>query len=227
MQKPFSNGDTKRLIVCDFDGTITEKDNIVDIIRAFAPPECEEIIQSVLQKECSIREGVGRMFAYIPSSLKSEIVQFVLERVKIRPGFHEFVTAIKADPNTSLVIVSGGIDFFVHPVLGDIDVPVYCNHGNFDGKTIQIEWPFACDDQCQNDCGCCKPSVIRSIATGDERIIAIGDSVTDVEMAKRAELVFARDYLLKECETHHWPHEPFKDFHDIVAVLQEKEGISI
>lgn len=58
------------VLFCDFDGTITTKDNIMAIMAAFAPPEWEEIKNDILAQKRSIRSGVGDMFHLIPSSKK-------------------------------------------------------------------------------------------------------------------------------------------------------------
>ena len=54
-------------------------------------------------------------------------------------------------------------------------------------------------------------------------MIAIGDSVTDLEMAKVADKVLARDYLADTCRELGIPHTPFDTFHECIEVL--KEGV--
>jgi 2-hydroxy-3-keto-5-methylthiopentenyl-1-phosphate phosphatase len=54
-------------------------------------------------------------------------------------------------------------------------------------------------------------------------VIAIGDSVTDLEMAKVADKVLARDYLADTCNELGIPHIPFETFHDCIEAL--KEGV--
>lgn len=84
------------VIFCDFDGTITETDNIIEIMKRFAPPEWEPIKDQILAQTISIQEGVGRMFALLSTDLKSEITKFVLSNAKIRPGFQELLQYCKA-----------------------------------------------------------------------------------------------------------------------------------
>ncbi len=119
----------KPLIICDFDGTITMNDNIISIMKTFAPPEWTALKDGVLSKTLSIKEGVGRMFGLLPSSLKEEITRFVLEDAKIREGFREFVAFVK-EHELPFYVVSGGMDFFVYPLLEGIVEKdrIYCNH---------------------------------------------------------------------------------------------------
>ncbi len=120
------------VIFCDFDGTITNKDNIVNIMKEFAPPEWDAIKDDILGQKVSIQEGVGKLFSLLPSSKKEEIISFVMKDAVIREGFAEFVQFTRK-AKIPLYIVSGGIDFFVYPVLepfGPFE-KIYCNEADF------------------------------------------------------------------------------------------------
>jgi 2-hydroxy-3-keto-5-methylthiopentenyl-1-phosphate phosphatase len=47
------------------------------------------------------------------------------------------------------------------------------------------------------------------------KTIAIGDSVTDINMALQADLVFARDRLVEYLETEGKAYLPWQDFRDV------------
>jgi 2-hydroxy-3-keto-5-methylthiopentenyl-1-phosphate phosphatase len=212
----------KPVIFCDFDGTVTNKDNIVSIMKHFDPPGWEKWKDGVLSQSISIQEGVGNMFRLLPTSLKEEITQFVLETSEIREGFSDFVQYTKKQ-EIPLYIVSGGIDFFVKPMLKPFkDITgIYCNEAEFSGENIQINWPHFCDDTCSSQgCGCCKPTIIRNISNADAHSIVIGDSVTDLEAAKMADTVISRDYLSEKCEALSIPYLPFHTFYDCIDILE-------
>ena len=78
-------------VFCDFDGTITNNDNIMSIMEKFAPPEAEEVKNRILSQELSIQEGVSQLFRLIPTHLHDEIIQFLIETAELRNGFHEFI----------------------------------------------------------------------------------------------------------------------------------------
>ncbi|UZM99261.1 hypothetical protein OL548_02135 [Lysinibacillus sp. MHQ-1] len=44
--------------------------------------------------------------------------------------------------------------------------------------------------------------------------IVIGDSLSDFEAAKQADIVLARDHLIQRCEELHVSYKPFITFHD-------------
>jgi 2-hydroxy-3-keto-5-methylthiopentenyl-1-phosphate phosphatase len=217
----------KPVIFCDFDGTITNSDNIIALMKTFAPPAWEAIKDDVLSQRISIKEGVGKMFSLLPVTLKQELVEFLLENAKIREGFSDFVAFAKQE-KIPLYIVSGGIDFFVQPLLDGLveQENIYCNGSDFTGETITITWPHSCDEQCSNECGCCKPSLIRTLGQEYDFKIVIGDSITDLQAAKMADAVIARDFLIEKCEELYIPYRPFTTFHDVVGHVKELAGVT-
>lgn len=210
-------------IFCDFDGTITEGDNIVTLIKRFASPSAKELTSDVLSGKISIREGVEKMFSTIPSTKKEEMTKFVTENTIIRDGFQDFIPFVKQN-HFDLKVVSGGLDFFVHPILRDYlpSSDVLCNRTDFSGEHVKIHWDYSCDEHCSNDCGMCKPTVMRKFSDASDFIIVIGDSITDLQIAKEANLIFARDFLKEKCEELNLSYIPFTNFYDIQTALNEE-----
>ncbi|MGB5946880.1 2-hydroxy-3-keto-5-methylthiopentenyl-1-phosphate phosphatase [Paenisporosarcina sp.] len=215
---------SQTVIFCDFDGTITIKDNIMAIMKKFAPPEWEPIKDQILGQQISIQQGVTQLFNLLSTDQKDEITQFVLDQAQIREGFEDFVAYTKSQ-QIPLFIVSGGIDFFVKPLLKDyiLEEHIYCNVADFSGDTISIEWPHTCDELCSNGCGCCKPSIIRKLSEANTYKIVIGDSITDLQAAKLADQVIARDFLSEKCEELNIAFEPFETFTDVIHILKQLE----
>jgi 2-hydroxy-3-keto-5-methylthiopentenyl-1-phosphate phosphatase len=213
----------KPVIFCDFDGTITETDNIISLMKQFAPPEWSEIKDQILSQQVTIQEGVGKLFTLLPTQLKDDIISFLKETAVIRKGFSEFVSYTKSE-GIPLYIVSGGIDFFVYPLLeGLIDKEfIYCNSSDFSGEMIQILWPNSCKGTCNNGCGCCKPTIINELSEDDHEIIVIGDSITDLQAAKLADTVFARDFLSVKLGELNLPYYSFESFYDVIKIFQTR-----
>lgn len=216
------------IIFCDFDGTITDSDNIIAVMKKFAPVGWEQIVHDVLQKNVSISGGVGKMFSLIRSDIKQDIIDYLLQEAKIRPGFKELILFAK-ERQIPFYVVSGGIDFFVEPLLeNDLELDnIYCNKADFSGEFIRIDWPNSCDQHCDKDCGCCKPTVMRRLADEDHYKIVIGDSITDLEAAKQADLVFARDFLIEKCREEGIAFHPFETFFDCITHLKSELGVSV
>lgn len=195
-------------------------------MKQFAPEQASPIIEKVLSKEILIKDGVERMFHLLPSQSKNDILAFLEETAIIREGFKQFV-AYANEQNIPFHVVSGGVDFFVHPMLQPFGpfTSLYCNTSDFSGPTIQVLYPHACDEHCANfatqACGCCKPTIMRKLQEENSFSIVIGDSITDFEAAKLANLVFARDILIDKCEKMGIPYRPFTTFNDCLTYLKE------
>lgn len=220
--KPFPR---KPVLFCDFDGTITENDNIVAIMRHFNPPGWEEIVRDIISDAKSVKQGVGEMFRLLPSSMRAEITNYIVGSAKIREGFPQLLDWCKQH-DVPFYVTSGGIDFFVYPILQPFAIAedhIYCNGSDFSGKQIEIVWPHPCDEACSNyaRCGMCKTSIMRRFPQENTFRILIGDSVTDFPGAKIADLVFSRSILTDKCQELGLPHIPFATFNDIVRYLDE------
>jgi 2-hydroxy-3-keto-5-methylthiopentenyl-1-phosphate phosphatase len=211
------------IIFCDFDGTITVSDNILAIMRHFEPPGWEDIVQQLMDKKLSIRQAVGAMFALLPTSRKDEIIHYSINNASIRDGFGDFVDYCKQNDIT-LLVTSGGIDFFIYPLLAPFPIPkehIYSNASSFDGENIEILWPHPCDEHCDVDCGMCKTAIIRSYDSETYHRILIGDSVTDFAGAKLVDTIFARSHLIDLCDELGLSYTPFETFFDIINRLEQ------
>lgn len=218
----------KPVLFCDFDGTITLSDNIVAVMKHFNPPDWETVVNDIVGGRKSLQAGVGEMFALLPSSMKEGVTRYIVESAGIRAGFPELLQWCK-DHDVPFYVTSGGIDFFIEPLLAPFGIPadhIYCNGSDFSGDNITITWPHECDDECANGgCGMCKTTVIRRFPKDEYFRILIGDSITDFEGAKIADLVFSRSHLTDRCRELGYPHIPFETFHDIIRHL-EQGGLS-
>jgi 2-hydroxy-3-keto-5-methylthiopentenyl-1-phosphate phosphatase len=216
----------KQVIFCDFDGTITNQDNIVNIFKHFDPPGWEALKDDILARRISVRQGVGQMFSLLSTARKEEIVRYAVDQAEIRPGFEDFIRFCRSN-DIRLLITSGGIDFFVYPILSRFAIPaedIFCNGSDFSGETIRIVWPHPCDQHCDGDCGMCKTSVIRSYDEKEYERIVIGDSITDLAAAKLADFTIARDFLLEQCRKQGLSHQPFDTFYDVIEILSHDRG---
>jgi 2-hydroxy-3-keto-5-methylthiopentenyl-1-phosphate phosphatase len=214
----------KKLVVfCDFDGTITINDNIIAIMRHFQPDGWEQIVDKVMKQQITIQNAIGSMFALLPSVRKEEVIRFALDNMQIRSGFSAFLTYCR-DNQIEFLVTSGGIDFFVYPTLLPLGIEanqIFCNNSDFSGERISIIWPHPCDDACNQGCGMCKTTLIRSYSPEQYVRIMIGDSVTDFAGAKLADIVFARSHLAVECSKLHMSYYAYESFYEVLTQLSE------
>lgn len=219
---PIAPKGKRPIVFCDFDGTITLSDNIIAIMKHFDPPGWKDMLAELNRGAASIRDVVTRMFALFPSGMKDDIARFVLDTAGIRPGFAELLQWCKRR-DVPFYVTSGGIDFFLRPLLAPFDIDdshIYCNGVDVGGERIRIVWPHPCDEHCSNDCGMCKARIIRKFPADSHFRLLIGDSTTDFEGAKLADFVFARSRLADLCRELALPFGEYETFHDVIRTLE-------
>lgn len=215
------------VIFCDFDGTAAAQEVIVTLFKAFGPPGWEAVRDAIIAGTMSVREGVGHIFAQIPSRRVPEMVAYARRNATLRSGFREFLEYCRVHGHRFL-LTSGGIDFFIYPILEGLLArdQIYCNGSDSSGPTVRILWPHGCDESCRADCGMCKPSIMRRFPPEQYRRVVVGDGVTDLPAARLADLVVARDLLAVKCREAGIPYEPFETFYDVMAVL-DRVGVEV
>lgn len=205
----------KPIIFCDFDGTITAEETFVAMLKQFAPEVAAEIIPKLYTHEISLREGVRQILESIPATAYPQIIEFSRTK-QIRPGLVELMDFLDRQ-QIPLVVVSGGIRIMVETVLGDLVnrvAGIYAVDVKADSHYLQVYSDF------EGDTELLAKVQVMDLYTGEPKI-AIGDSVTDLNMAMAAPVVFARDRLCEYLNKQHKSYIPWTDFFDVRDRLTE------
>ena len=166
-----------------------------------------------------------------PSSLlrvKTEIVEYAISNAIIRDGFDEFVSYCK-EQRITFLITSGGIDFFIYPLLRDVRdsrvIIFIAMPALSKGRTLRFYGRIRVMRIARLIAACAKQaSFALMIPQRYERII-IGDSITDFEGAKLVDTIFARSHLIERCEQLGYAYHPFETFFDIIKQLEAEPVI--
>ncbi len=91
-----------QVVFCDFDGTITAVETFAGMLIEFAPELSAAILPQIYTKEITLREGIKKILASIPSSVYPEIIDYVANK-PVRPGLKELIDFLeqKAIPFSS------------------------------------------------------------------------------------------------------------------------------
>ncbi|MGH3041058.1 MAG: MtnX-like HAD-IB family phosphatase [Gaiellaceae bacterium] len=209
---------TARTLVVDFDGTITEQDLLDTIAQTFGDEEVyREVDEGLDDASLSLNEVIRREFEPVRAPLE-EVKGWVLENVRIRPGFRELVELAR-ERGWRLAIVSSGFRELIEPVLereGLDDVELLSNTVDPDADGWKVR--FRVSDVCQTCGQPCKRSTAAALADGSE-LVYVGDGYSDRCAAESADLVFARRGLAGYLEERGIPFEPFEDFHSVARRL--------
>jgi 2-hydroxy-3-keto-5-methylthiopentenyl-1-phosphate phosphatase len=208
---------SRRTVVVDFDGTVTQQDLLDTIASRFGDPEVyREVDEGLDEGRLTLREVITREYEPVRRPLE-EIVAWELENVTIRPGFRELVELAKAE-GWRFVIVSSGFHELIEPILEHegIEVELHANRVDPSPEGWRVIWQYerACDS-----CGeSCKRSIVQEFA-GDGELVYVGDGYSDRCAAEASDRVFAIKGLASYLDERGIPYERFDDFHDVARGL--------
>ncbi|MBD2489747.1 HAD-IB family phosphatase [Aulosira sp. FACHB-615] len=205
----------KRIVFCDFDGTITVDETFVAVLKKFAPEVAGKFLPEMYAQRVTLREGVKKILESIPSSEYGKVLEFTRSQ-PIRQGFIELLDFLDSQ-NVPLVVVSGGLRGMVEVVLGEIAPRVTAIHAvdlDTTGAYFQVNSDYEGGTELV-----AKVQVMAKYPA--DETIAIGDSLTDLNMGLQASIVFARDRLAYYLDQHQKPYIPWNNFSDIQAYLQQ------
>jgi 2-hydroxy-3-keto-5-methylthiopentenyl-1-phosphate phosphatase len=211
------SGDLSYIVFTDFDGTITTKDVGDAMFEHFGDVNvCNKSFEEYRNGKISARECWRQGCASVPSVTKEEFLSFALSH----PIDSEFVPFVKfcSSQNIPVMVVSDGFDAYIEPVLKREQLawlPRFSNTMQFnpDG-TIEPLFPNT-DAQCMQ-CANCKRNLILTNAADNQVIVYIGDGYSDRCPAQFADVVFAKDSLVRYCEMNNITFHRFSTFHDVL-----------
>ncbi|GGH19060.1 2,3-diketo-5-methylthio-1-phosphopentane phosphatase [Alsobacter metallidurans] len=210
-------------VLCDFDGTITAQDVTDLVLSKLAAPEWLHVEELWRSGAIGSGECMRRQVALMRCGWSE--LDDLLDRIDVEPGFVAFARGC-ARMGLRLEIVSDGLDYAIRRILGKrrLDLPIRANRllRGEDGRW-SLATPFA-DARCLNGAAHCK---CWSGGSAPVRYtVVIGDGRSDMCVAERADLVFAKQGaeapspLLRHCGNLGLPHVAFTSFDDLGRALE-------
>ncbi|MGB8656796.1 MAG: MtnX-like HAD-IB family phosphatase [Candidatus Zixiibacteriota bacterium] len=209
----------KILVAVDFDGTITQQDVGALLFDTFSHKMSRKIVSLWLKGEINSKECLEKECELLEVT-KSELKKFARAQ-KIDEHFSSFVDLCKRE-KLRLVILSDGLDFYIRLILkesGLDGIPFRSNVLRFEKERPKPEFPHY-HRGCGN-CGNCKRYHLLSLKRAGQKIVYIGDGLSDKCAVREADLVFAKNDLRKFCVKEHIRHFPFRDFEEVIRIFRE------
>jgi len=212
----------KKLILCDFDGTISVRDMGYTLVNRFSVGDWQAIDRDFCEGKIGSREAYSRI-AKILKGDEESVLRFIREHSHIDPHFKSFYQFCRKN-DIEVKIVSDGLDFYIRTILEThhlSEIPFYANTTHFlsDGGT-DISVPYV-SEEC-GLCGTCKKQIVRNHRKEYERIFFVGNGLSDRCAARESDFVFAKDFLYPYCIDQDITCHPFEDFHDILGDLKKR-----
>ncbi|MCX7912021.1 MAG: HAD-IB family phosphatase [Dehalococcoidales bacterium] len=214
----------KIAVQLDFDGTVTEEDVSYLLLDNYTGDKWRRYLDEYSAGKISVATFSKKAFGMVKADEKT-MTDFVLgsERVKIRPGFAEYLRYCGAK-GIKNVIVSNGLSFYIDAILkkhglGQIEVFAAACSSDHDGLKVVYIGP----DGRELDSGF-KEAYTRFLKQQGYGVIYVGNGASDIHPARLARYVFATDDLLRHCRAEGISCIPFSDFHDVVRGMQKLLG---
>lgn len=207
---PASTEQAEWTVLCDFDGTIT-RDVTDSLLLRFARSGWEALEVEWREGRIGSRECMAGQIALLDCSRRE--LEDHLAQIEIDPGFAPFMAAAVA-AGARVCIVSDGLDAAIDAILArhGIDaIPVFASRlVEIGERAWRLEFPHARPGCASATCKCAR--ALAPVVDAGGEVLVIGDGESDVCVAGRADLVFARGRLLEHCRTAGLPHRRVDDF---------------
>ncbi len=196
-------------VFCDFDGTVTTRDVVLELLVALADPSWMATESEWEAGRISSRECLAKQIPLIRGGWPA--IERVLGTVTLDPTFAGFA-AWCGSHEVPLIIVSDGLDQVIRWLLarGRIAVSaIWANHLEVhEDGTLSITFPHPSRG---GDCraGLCKCQILEQAASCR---VVVGDGLSDLCWASQADHCFAKGRLLASCRAQQIPCRPFEDF---------------
>ena len=196
-------------VVLDWDGTVTEVDGLHLVLLEFGDDEIYEAHEARLGRDLTLHEVIAGEFRAIRAPL-DDVVAWMRENVRLRPGFSELAHA------RSPLIVSSGFHELIEPLLEREGLDLRVRANRIEPRPDGWRVLFRNDDPCP----VCGEPCKRADVEGLDDFAYVGDGFSDRCVAEAASRVFARDGLASYLSTKGVAFERFDDFYDVAAALE-------
>jgi len=179
------------------------------MLKHFTPELFDKLAPEMYALRLSLKDGVRQLLESIPSRQYPKILDFVRSK-SIRAGFVEFLDFLESR-KIPFVLVSGGLRGMIETALGPLVKrfqAVYATDLDISGEYLKVQSKYEGETE-----------VIAKVKVmalyNPEESVVIGDGVTDLNIALKASLVFARDNLIKYLDERKQPYIAWDTFFDI------------
>ncbi len=211
----------KCIVFFDFDNTIATCDVFDNMLLLFSRNdrwvELEKRWRSGRIGSKTCLEGQLRGMALNKKSLDT-----YLSKIKLDPYFKRLYRFLQVK-KVKTVVLSDDFDYMINRILKINRIKklkVYANILSFSGDKVITDYPFKNKD-CQI-CAHCKTKNLLARSPKGSIIIYVGDGASDGCPAKYANLVFAKDNLLRHFKDNKLNHIASHSLKDVFIYLKRK-----
>lgn len=213
----------KIAFLSDFDGTISKNDFFSYATNTIIPEKNMEPWVKYKKGEISHVEALNLIFSTIRLP-ENEFNDFI-DTIEIEEFFIPTINLCE-EKNITFNIVSAGADYYISRILHNLKIrekiPVYTNPSKYSQKNGLEIIPLPKEHKFyDNNLGISKKLIVKEFQNNGYAVIFAGDGMPDVEAAKCADMVFAKDYLIELCKKENVKHMEFKSYFEIYSFVNK------
>jgi 2-hydroxy-3-keto-5-methylthiopentenyl-1-phosphate phosphatase len=214
---------TARVLVSDFDGTMTRHDFYKLAIESLLPADVPDYWAEYRAGTITHFEALHHYFSTIRAS-EAEVLA-VVQRMDLDPQLPAAVESLRR-AGWRVVVTSAGCDWYIRRLLGQVgvEVDIHANPGQFVvGQGLQMEMPTD-SPYWSAALGVDKTGVVRDLLNQGLTVAFAGDGFPDAEPARLVpdDLRFARGDLADVFRCEQLPFHGFESWSDIPHVLLQQ-----
>ena len=208
-------------VFLDFDGTITCRDVLDELILRYAKDDSWKEIEVLWQSgQIGSLECLSREFGLLDVS-RHDLDQF-LDQVEIDPGTLGLLHLLQRH-RVPTAILSDGIDFFIERILRRhriAGIPIRANSLVLcDGRWV-LKCPWV-SRTCASAAAHCKCGSVNFLHASGRETIYVGDGRSDLCIARKANVVFAKHVLAAAMKEEEREFIPYATLGDVTVALAE------
>lgn len=212
----------EKVLVSDFDGTMTQHDFYSRAAHLLLTPEDLEPWDAYTRHETSHFEALASIFQRIRASMPE--MEQVLTSMQFDPHAAHAVEQLESS-GWKVVVVSNGCQWYIDRLFQQhhLKLERHSNPGEYSPEyglrmRLPTESPFL-----SHEVGVSKSAVIRDATERYRAVAFAGDGRPDLEPALmvKPELRFARDWLASELTSLREPFQPFSKWSAIAGQLAQ------
>ena len=208
-------------VFIDFDGTITQRDLLDDlIVNCSVNDSWKEIEQLWQDGRIGSRQCLEEQFALL--RLDDATLEGFLDAVTLDPGFADLLQLLDRF-NIPRAILSDGIDGFIQRTLSrrGLETMLRANAVDRLGLELRLLTPHF-----RADCPCaaahCKCASMGALHQNERRSIYIGDGRSDLCPSRKADFVFAKGALAEALHREQRPFAPYQTLADVKQFMERQ-----
>lgn len=204
-------------LVLDFDGTVSEINVGMAMIRKFARDDSWLVIDEEYGRGTVGSRQAYRLMGPLMTGEPKEWTAFAMEH-RLDPRLPDLIGAAR-ERGWEVEILSDGFDTYIEPMLGreGLNLPGRYSLLTGDGTAGVVRTPYM-NPLCGR-CGTCKTDRILELSNSGYYVIFVGDGYSDLCAAPRADRIFAKDVLARHLEAEGRAFSRFDTLGDVYSQL--------